>query len=304
MAKELKEIDFEFERSITSDKVAWYDINKLLKQLDQNDPKITKLKGMLKYIDKCDVYLKLWDRKKSHDQANLQQQINKRDSERLATKSEEEPPVKIKRKDPKPTPVETSITKSPVTVEEIAKIVDVAVWKRKWPFIFVRIPGNSIGPQCYELKNAILLSPASLVPCFIRQCSGGLHLKLRGPLLEKPSVRRMCNLLIQDYEFIENYDKCQFAVTECRTHNCGIYFSSKLISEIKNSKKTIKELNRTRGRIATKLPESDSYLHYVFEKTVKEKRPSEKADIIDEWLLEEKNCTFLNFKKSINKSEK
>merc|ERR1712037_242359 len=118
MAKELTEIDFEFERNITSDKVAWYDINRLLMQLDESDPNVTKLKGMLKYIDKCDVYLKLWDRKRNHDQAYLQQQSDKRLSERLTTKLEEEPPVKIVRKAPEPTPIETSITKSPFTVEE------------------------------------------------------------------------------------------------------------------------------------------------------------------------------------------
>ena len=73
MELQKNEIDQEFERNIMSDKVAWYDIYKTLMELDQNDPKISRLKEMLKYIDKCDVYLDLWNRRKNHVQASLQQ---------------------------------------------------------------------------------------------------------------------------------------------------------------------------------------------------------------------------------------
>ena len=74
MENQKNELDQEFERNIMSDKMAWYDIYRTLMELDQNDPKIARLKEMLKYIDKCDVYLELWNRKRDQVQANLQQE--------------------------------------------------------------------------------------------------------------------------------------------------------------------------------------------------------------------------------------
>jgi hypothetical protein len=74
MEKQKNELDQEFERNIMNDKMAWYDIYRTLMELDQNDPKIARLKEMLKYIDKCDVYLELWNRRKDQVQANLQQE--------------------------------------------------------------------------------------------------------------------------------------------------------------------------------------------------------------------------------------
>ena len=71
MAKEIRDIDLEFKHNIMNDKVAWYDINKIIMELDQHDPNITRLKEMLKYIDKCDVYLDLWERRRNNDQAIL-----------------------------------------------------------------------------------------------------------------------------------------------------------------------------------------------------------------------------------------
>lgn len=74
MEKQKNELDQEFERNIMNDKMAWYDIYRTLMELDQNDPKIARLKEMLKYIDKCDVYLELWNRRKDQVQANLHQE--------------------------------------------------------------------------------------------------------------------------------------------------------------------------------------------------------------------------------------
>ena len=74
MEKQKNELDQEFERNIMHDKMAWYDIYRTLMELDHNDPKIARLKEMLKYIDKCDVYLELWNRRRDQVQPNLQQE--------------------------------------------------------------------------------------------------------------------------------------------------------------------------------------------------------------------------------------
>ena len=74
MEKQKNELDQEFERNIMHDKMAWYDIYRTLMELDLTDPKIARLKEMLKYIDKCDVYLELWNRRRDQVQPNLQQE--------------------------------------------------------------------------------------------------------------------------------------------------------------------------------------------------------------------------------------
>ncbi|CBY21787.1 unnamed protein product [Oikopleura dioica] len=240
MENQQNEIDLEFARNITNDKVAWYDIYKTLMELDQNDPKIVRLKEMLKYIDKCDVYQDLWNRRRNMIsspkmvQANLQQDIAKRESEKTPTKSGEEPPLKKPKKNSQATPKKILGTqKSSLALKEAAKIVDTA-WKGTWPYIFIK---SRELIYCCELKNAILLSPGTFaVPCFVTKCSGGSILQLRdlsvlkaGKFSDVWRKKEMAEMLVN----VKNDDFCKFAITECTEHSCGISFSIEQIREIK-----------------------------------------------------------------------
>jgi len=294
MELQKNEIDQEFERNIMSDKVAWYDIYKTLMELDQNDPKISRLKEMLKYIDKCDVYLDLWNRRKNHVQANLQQENGKRESEKSPLKSVEEPPVKKLKKNPSPTPKKIlSAQKVSSALKETGKIVDTA-WKGTWPYIFIK-SGDVI--DCSEVKNAILLSPGSFaIPCFVRKCAGGNILQLRdlsvlksGKLSDVWRKKEIAEMLAE----VQNDDFSKFAITEHTEHTCGTYFTLEQIREIKtDTVNKLKSLRQKAGWKYKKANQSEETMQEddddipelipevrVQEKTEKEKKTIPQADV-------------------------
>ncbi|CBY31576.1 unnamed protein product [Oikopleura dioica] len=240
MAKEIRDIDLEFKHNIMNDKVAWYDINKIIIELDQHDPDITRLKQMLKYIDKCDVYLDLWDRRRNYDQANLDMKIRKRESEISTTRSAEEPAVKQPRINPEPTHVKISSGKKHLTTEKPGKIAKILKVK-KTPYIFVE---NEDSINCYELKSIIILSFCTfIVPCFVNKCPGSQCIKLldRSHLLSgNLSIKKIWETLKQNGDFTK------FAVTEKIEHTCRISFSSKDIQ--KAEERTSKKIDQMRQK--------------------------------------------------------
>ncbi|CBY21790.1 unnamed protein product [Oikopleura dioica] len=208
-------------------------------ELDQHDPNITRLKEMLKYIDKCDVYLDLWERRRNNDQANLDMKIRKRESEISTTRSAEEPAVKQPRINPEPH-IKISSAKKRLTTEKGEKIVKILKVK-KTPYIFVE---NEDSINCYELKSIMILSYCTfIVPCFVNKCPGSQCIKLldcshlpSGSL----SIKKIWEILKQ------NGNLTKFAVTEKIEHTCRISFSSKDIQKAEEI--TLKKIDQMRQK--------------------------------------------------------